>query len=383
MKLKLKNTPEQVELIRAMGSRDNASAAEASQAFAEFIGPVVQKVLLAAGTSGLLYSDLEYDEDDHPSIPLDLWYDQGTEYVQVWSQNIAGGLPTSEVTGMAEMKIATYRLDSAVSWLKRYARKARLDIVGKAIERMANEVLIKQERNAWAVVLKALAEAETNGLKHVISSGVANDFIPHDLNRLMTHIKRINTSYVGGTPEGLNAKGLTDLFLSPEMMQQVRGFAYHSVNAQDPSGFSTSGPITLPENVRNDIWNSGGMSSMYGVVLHELLELGNSTGNKYNKLFSTLVSNGSHSDILGGGSGASQFDGSNATAANNDELLIGVDLSRESLVRPVAREHESGGTFSVLPDDQFVARAEKMGFYGFLEEGRVCLDARALVGIAV
>ena len=46
MKLKLKNTEEQVELIRAMGSRDNQVSAEASQAFAAFIGPVVQKVLL-------------------------------------------------------------------------------------------------------------------------------------------------------------------------------------------------------------------------------------------------------------------------------------------------------------------------------------------------
>ncbi len=43
MKLKLKDTEEQVELIRAMGSRDNQVSAEASQAFAAFIGPVVKK----------------------------------------------------------------------------------------------------------------------------------------------------------------------------------------------------------------------------------------------------------------------------------------------------------------------------------------------------
>ena len=225
MKLKLKNTPEQVELIRAMGSKDVTAAAEASQAFAAFIGPVVQKVLMHAGSASVLYNDLEYDEDDNPSLPLDLWYDQGADYVQVWSQNIAAGLPTSEVSGLAEMKIATYRLDSAISWLKRYARKARLDVIGKGIERMSNEVLVKQERNAWAVVLKALADAETNSNKHVIGSGDANEFIPHDINRLMTHIKRINTDYNGGTPEGLTAKGLTDLFMSPEMMQQVRAFA--------------------------------------------------------------------------------------------------------------------------------------------------------------
>jgi len=75
---------------------------------------------------------------------------------------MAGGLPTSQVEGMKEVKIATYRLDSAVSFNKRYARRARLDVVSKAIERMANEVLIKQERNAWAVILKALSEGNSS-----------------------------------------------------------------------------------------------------------------------------------------------------------------------------------------------------------------------------
>ena len=74
---------------------------------------------------------------------------------------MAGGLPSSHVEGMKEVKIQTYRLDSAVSFNKRYARKARLDVVSKAIERMANEVLVKQERNAWAVLLKALIDAQT------------------------------------------------------------------------------------------------------------------------------------------------------------------------------------------------------------------------------
>ena len=50
MKLKLKNTPEQVELAKAIGSRDQNVAREASEAFATFLGPVIQKVLLSAGT---------------------------------------------------------------------------------------------------------------------------------------------------------------------------------------------------------------------------------------------------------------------------------------------------------------------------------------------
>ena len=76
MKLKLKNTPEQVELIKAMGSRNATEAREAQEAFASFIGPVVQQVIQQAGTASLIFVDNEYDEDDSPSYPLDLYYNE-------------------------------------------------------------------------------------------------------------------------------------------------------------------------------------------------------------------------------------------------------------------------------------------------------------------
>ena len=367
MKLKLKNTPEQVELIKAMGSRDAAVANEASQAFAAFVGPVVKEVLMQAGSASLIYSDMEYDEDDSPSLPLDLFHDEEQNYVTVWSQSVAGGLPTSEVSGMNELKITTYRLDSAVSFLKRYTRRGRLDVVSKALERMSNEVLIKQERNAWAVVLKALAEASTNSLSHVVGGTTESVIVPDDINRLMTRIKRINTSYANGTPAGLSAKGITDMFVSPEIMQQIRAFAYN------PGASGTLTDIPLTDNVRDQIWNSGGMAEIYGVTLHELLELG--AAKKYNTLFKAMI-DAAGTTVIGGGN-----TGTFADAA--DEILVGVDLSRDAFVRPVARQAESGGTFSVLPDDQFVARQEKQGFYGFLEEGRVCVDSRAVVGLAI
>ena len=369
MKLKLKNTPEQVELIKALASKDQTVAREAAEAFAAFIGPVVQKVLSQAGTAPMIYTDNEFDEDDNPSIPLDLYQGTDVGHVSVWAQNVAGGLPTSEVTGMQEMKIATYRLDSAVSFLKRYARRARLDVVSKAIERMTQEVLVKQERNAWAVVLKALAEASTNSLKHVVGSDTAGTFSVGDLNKLMTRIKRINTSFANGTPASFDSKGLTDLFVSPEIMQDIRGFAYNPVNTV---GNKSTGPVTLPNNVREEIFRAAGSSEIYGVTLHELVELGLSK--KYNTLFVEFASGQS---VIGGG-GSGTFD-----ATGDEQIIVGMDLGREAFIRPVARQAESGGQFTVLPDDQFVSRAEKTGFYGFLEEGRVCLDARAVVGIAV
>jgi hypothetical protein len=367
MKIKLKNTPEQVELIKAMGSRDVAVAREATEAFAAFIGPVVSKVLMQAGTASAVYTDAPFDEDDSPSLPLDLYYNEGPDYVTVWSQNVAGGLPSSTVEGFSELKVSTYRLDSAVSFLKRYARRGRIDVVGKAVERMSNEVLVKQERNAWAVVLKALAEARspytnsggyvsdaTNG--HVIRSAANNDFQLADLNNLMTLVKRINTSYAGGTTT--DSYGLTDLFVSPELKADIRAFAYNAFTTVGTQG------TNLPDGVREEIYRNAGVQEIYGVTIHELVELGINA--KYSQLYDVFAANAGQ-----------------VALGTTSELAIGLDLGREGFIRPVARQAESGGTFNVLPDDQFVTRSEKTGFYGFLEEGRVCIDARTVVGLRV
>ena len=234
---------------------------------------------------------------------------------------------------------------------------------------MSQEVLVKQERNAWAVILKALAEATTNSNVHVIASDTENVFSVNDLSDLMTLVKRINTSFANGTPANFDSKGLTDLFVDPETMAQVRGFAYNPVNN---IGSVSTGPVALPDNVRQEIFRSAGMSEIFGVVLHELIELGD--GKKYNTLFGEMVA-GASTTIPGGGGGT--------WATGSDKILVGVDLSREAFIRPVARQADGGATFTALPDDQFVARQEKTGFYGYLEEGRVCIDSRAVVGIAV
>jgi hypothetical protein len=376
MNLKLKNTPEQVELIKALGSKNPAVAREASEAFAAFLGPVIQQVLLQAGSASNIYTDAPFNEDDSPSYPLDLYYNEGVGNISVWSQGMAGGLPTSMVSGGQELKIATYRLDSAVGFLKKYARRSRLDVVSKGLERMAQEILIKQERNAWAVVLKALANATTNSTAHVIAGTTENVFQVHDMNKLLTLNKRINESFDNGTPDNAYSNGVTDIFVSPEVMEQVRAFAYQPMNTQGAAGTAVSANnagIALPDNLREGIYRSAGLPEIYGIALNELLELG--VNEKYNVLFKSLIDADS-ATVVGKNGGS--------FSSSADELLIGVDNSKGAFIRPVAtQDNASGGSFTVLPDDQFSQRADKTGFYGFLEEGRVCIDARAAVGLVI
>jgi len=392
MRLKLKNTPEQVELIKAMGSKNQLVAREASEAFAAFLGPVVQKVLQQAATAGAIYTDAPFNQDESASYPLDLYYNETNDgYVSVWSQNVAGGLPTSQdVSAIQELKIATYRLDTAVSITKKYARQARLDVVSKLIERMAQEVLLKQERNAWAVALYALANANTSHVtassvgvtslaagSHVIPAYNTNVFQLADLNKLMTLNKRINQSWAGGTADAPYSAGVTDLYVSPEIKEQIRAFAYQPMNTRAAVGTADkdSTGIPLPDSIRTDVFNQAGMQEIYGVNIVELNELG--INQKYNTLFDEFDSG----NIAPHGSTAGT---AIAFSGGTHEIAVGVDNSKGAFVRAVAQdESAAGATFTTVPDDQFTQRNERIGFYGSLEEGRVCIDARAVVGLAV
>jgi len=205
MKITLKRTEEQVELVKAMASRNRDVAYEAQQALAEFIGPVLSEVIGQAPTLSNLFTSFQFNEMDSPSIPLDLYYDvTAPDYVKVYSTTVPGGLPTNTVTPtVSEMKFNTYRLDSAVDFDKRYAAKSRMDVIGKTFTRIAQEILLRQEDTSANLILGSLADAQTNGQDHLISANGAN-LILDDFNKLLTLAKRINTAWTGG-PQKVDA----------------------------------------------------------------------------------------------------------------------------------------------------------------------------------
>lgn len=373
----LTNTPEQVEMAKAIGSRDPAVSRPAAEAFAAAIGPVIQEVLNQAGTSPLFYNDYPFQEDDNQSIPLDLFYAEQADYIKVWSASpIAGGLPTSEIAGVAEMKFSTYELEGEVSFLKKYARKHYLNVLSAAVERLTNETLIKQELQAWAVVLKALGEAGTTTTnsatlsKHTIAAGVAGTLKLDDINRLITLSKRINHSYANGTPVAPFSRGVTDLFVSAEVKEDIRAFSYNPLSTVTvPAGGSNTAGIPLPDSIREEIYRNVGTSSLFDINITDLNELG--VNQIYNQLFSLYAS-------------GNIAPGSTTFNPASHELLLGVDLSkRNAALRPVATDAYTGSTINVQVDDQWRVREDKQGFWLKLKEGRLILDSRVFLGIVL
>jgi hypothetical protein len=377
MNITLKRTTEQLELIKAMASKNRTVAYEAQVALAEFIGPVISEVINNAPTLSNMFTTLQFNADDNPSIPLDLYYDvTDQDYIQVWSQSTPGGLPVNHVAPTAsELKFSTYQLDSAVSFDKRYASRSRLDVVGKTFTRVAQEVLLKQERTSANLILGTLAEATTNGKTHAIHSATNNRFLLADLNALMTRSKRVNSSWDGGTPEN-RGRGITDLVCSPEILEEIRSMAYNPINSLAAKGIAAaadSGVIAAPDSVREGVWTNAGIPEFYGVSIMEINELG--VGQKFNAIFNTLA-------------GTTSFDGPNSAAgqfADGDEIVIGVDLvsGRDAMLRAVATDPDSNAEFSLSADDQYSIRQKKIGYFGSLEEGRMIVDNRVLFGLIV
>jgi hypothetical protein len=373
MKITLKRTPEQIELIKAMASRNRAVAMEAQVALAEFIGPVLAEVINNAPTLSNLFTPLQFNADDNPSIPLDLYYDVAAEdYITVYSQSAAGGLPQNQVLPtVSEMKIHTYTLDSALSFDKRYAAKSRMDVISKTFTRLAQEILFKQEKTSANLLLGSLANANTNGKAHVQRANTNGRFLLADLNELFTLAKRINTSWLGGTPEARQGRGLTDIIVSPEVVQELRAMAYNPINTRGAKADGTIvTDIPATDEMRTSIYNSAGIPEFYGVSIMEINELGR--GQRFNTVFDTVAGTTAYTNATGGNS--AQFNGT------NDEIIIGLDRSRDSLIRAVAVDSENGSEFSLTADDQYSVRQSKIGYFGSLEEGRMVLDTRALVG---
>ena len=382
MNITLKRTDEQVELIKAMASRNRDVAYAAQVALAEFIGPVLAEVINNAPTISNLFTSLQFNADDNPSIPLDLYHDIFDEdYIKVYSQSVAGGLPTNYVQPTAaELKFTTYSLDSAVSFDRKYASRSRLDVVGKTFTRVAQEVLLKQERTSANLLFTAAANASTgtSGVtaanRHIFRTAQNERFLLDDLNKLFTKAKRINASFVGGTPSGAR-RGVTDLLVSPEVVESIRAMAYNPVNTKAPNGAAphnqTDG-ITLTDNVRSQIFSQSGLTEFYGVSIMEVLEMG--VGKRFNTVFDTVAGTTEYLDH-GSTTASSAFDGA------TEQVIIGLDRSRDALVRAIAVDSDSGSEFNLVADDQFSSRQQRIGYYGSLEEGRMVLDNRAIVGL--
>ena len=374
-KINFKYTPEQIEIVKKMGSNNRSEALAAQEAFAAVLTEPILKIILTAPTISNLFKTITFGEGEPSVIPLDVYFDiRNRNYLNVWTQSTSGGLATNFVQGISEMFVNTHNLTSAVSLKKSYLRSGSVDHLAATMQKIAEEVLIKQEIHAVNVLLGGLAGGRVDGNAantatsnlNVIRSNTAGRFQMADFNTLVTRFERQLASNVGSTPVGSQST-VTDLVGSPEFFGEVRSMAYQPVNTtQSASGTSS---FAAPEALRQEIYRSAGIQSIFGINLIKCFDLG--IGRAFNSLFSNYA--GSTAYLGSGGTGSAAFNSA------TEQLVIGLNANATNLMR--LRQRGASGEFTLAADDQYSVRSGMLGFWGEVVEGHAVLDERQMIGM--
>jgi hypothetical protein len=375
MKITLEKTENNVKLLKLMADTKNLSKAmEAREAFAAFITTPILNIIQSEPVIGNLFTTWTYDYGTPPSIPLAPLFDVKTNsFIRVWAQSRPGGLATSTNSDVSELMVMTYALEGAVAFPLNYLRAARVDVVAAYLQRLAQEFLYKQEANSVAVLAAVAAQSTflKNGTSttQVYRTVTQGSVIPQDISKLVTLMSRVNSSWVGGTP-AQGARAITTLIGSPEFMEQIRNMAFEPLNTR-----ANTYPLGGPAAFRDNIYNAGGNPSIYGMELIAVYDMGTSGGIPfpYNNVFSVYA-------------GTTTYPGYNAGSAvqfspGSEQVVFGIDRRQDFLARLVESNPDDGSTLSIQSDNQFSVRAESIGFYARIREGRVALDGRNTVAL--
>lgn len=369
MKITIEKTPNNTKLLKLMADKDTLKAMAAREAFAQFITSPILEVIESEPVIGNLFTTWTYDYGTPASIPLAPLFDiKQADFIKVWAQSRPGGLATSSNSDVSELMVMTYALQSAVSFPLNYLRAARVDVVAAYLQRMAQEFLIKQEANSFAVLGGVAAQSQymNKGVltNQVIRSTTQGSVVPQDISALITLMSRVNSSFVGGTPAG-SGRSITTLVGSPEFHQQIRNMAFEPLNTKLGSTF----PLGGPEQFREDIYKSVGNPSIYGMELVNVYDMGQGYG--YNIVFGQYAGATTYPGF--GGGAAAVF------SPGSEQVVLGIDKRQDFLARLVETNPDDSSTLSVMTDNQWTVRSEEVGFYAKLREGRIALDGRNVV----
>ena len=377
----IKLTPEQQSIVRELASNNRTESLAAQEAIAAAVNRPLLQIIEQAPVFANWFQLYSVGPNEAPKLPLSLFFDiKQRDYLHVFTQSMAGGMATNFVQGISDMYVSTYPYQGGASLDKSFIRSSNLQAVAQTLERIAQEVLILQNRNATNIIMASLAAARIDGNSsntavsnlEVIRARTAGVFGLQEFNDMKTKYRRIVSSWVGGTPLGIKAS-LTDLAVSPEIMGQIRAISFQPQNTRAGSIGATetsNTSIAAPESVREEIWKGGGLTSFFETDLHEYNELG--VGQSYNTVFDTYAGATSYADVTGAGSAA--FNGA------TEEILVGANQSMFDLVK-VRQMPDAGSEWTVAADDSYTTKSGRIGFYGVEQAGYTSLDGRAKIGL--
>ena len=322
-------TPEMNQLLSRAGSlQREESLASTSELDKALELPLRQGVMSGNILDGI-FEAINLQPGATAEFPLD-FLAPGTEkeFVAFTIPN-HGRIPERHVEGDYVM-VPTYDVGASIDWLLKYARDARWDVVGRAMDVLQGQFVKKMNDDGWHTLLSAGADRNILIYDGDASSGMFS-------KRLVSLLKVVMRRNGGGNSTSINRGELTDLYISPEGHEDIRNWGVDEVD-----------PVTRRDLI---VGEGGLLVRIFQVNLHTLDELGE--GQEYQNFYTT--------DLSG------------TMPAGKNEIVVGLDLrNNDSFVMPVRAPVQ-------VFEDEALHRQRRAGMYGWAEHGFAALDTRRVL----
>tara|TARA_Y100000401_G_scaffold70303_1_gene56440 strand:- start:214 stop:1224 length:1011 start_codon:yes stop_codon:yes gene_type:complete len=323
-------TPELTDLLVRSGSSRKEESLAASAEFAKALELPLRQGVLSGNILDGIFEAVKLAPGATPEFPLDFLTPGNEKDFVAYTIPNHGYVPERHVEGDYVM-VPTFDIGASIDYLLKYARDARWDVVGRAMEVLEQSFVKKMNDDGWHTVISAGVDRNI-----VVFDGdaAAGQFT----KRLVSLMKTVMRRNGGGNSTSNNRGQLTDLYVSPEAMEDLRNWGVDQVD----------------EVTRREIYvaddGSGAVNRVFGVNLHDLDELG--VDQEYQLFYTSTLSGSLGSD---------------------QELVVGLDLrKRDSFIMPIREEVQ-------IFEDDTLHRQKRAGFYGYAEQGFAVLDNRRVL----
>lgn len=319
------------ELFVLTGNTDRETAVAAQNQFAKAITTPLRQGVLVGDISTSIFDVMVMPPGTPVEFPLDLLAPGEEDEHVAYTMPHEGRVPERHVEG-SYVTVPTYSIANSIDWKLKYAREANYFVAGRAMDVFRAGFVQKTNDDGWHTLLGAGAD---RGIVVYDADADAGQFTKR-LVSLMSTVMRRNS---GGNTASIRRGSLTDLYVSPESIEDVRNWGIDQVD----------------EITRREIFvasqNGELIVRIFGVNLHPLDELGE------NQVYQTY-----YTSTLSG------------TLASADvELVVGLDLgSNDSFLMPIKED-------LVVAEDPTFHRRQLASFYGWREQGFAVLDNRRVI----
>lgn len=322
-------TPEQHSALVKAGSLNRRESLSASAELAKALELPLRQGVLSGDILEGIFRKIPLAANATAEFPLH-YLAPGTEnqYVAYTIPNI-GRIPEKHIEGDYVI-VPIYDVGGSIDMGLKFARDARWDVVGDAANNLKMQFVKKMNDDGFHTILAAAAD---RNIVVYDADAATGQFT----KRVVSLGKTVMRRNGGGNSSSVNRGKLTDLFLSPESMEDIRNWGIDQID----------------EVTRREIYMAadGTLNRVFGVNLHDIDELGD--GQEYQQYYINELS---------------------GTLPSGDvEIAVGLDLSKnDSFIMPVREELQ-------VFEDETLHRQRRMGWYGWMELGFAILDNRRVI----